>query len=143
VVFGALGQMTKRFMVSPLFMVLLMFGCFILAGLSYWTMYTQVVKRLKQSDASVLGYCDLRGRSAEVTLVIPADSIGTISMRDSTGAPISFRAKMDPDLREKLPATIPRGETVIITDVDVANKFCYVSLPFYKFSNNTNNNIGG
>jgi membrane protein implicated in regulation of membrane protease activity len=143
VVFGAIGQMTRHFMVSPLFMILLLLGCFFLAGFAYWALYTQVIKRLKQSNSSALGYRDLRGRSAEVTLVIPADSIGTISMRDSTGAPISFRARMDPDLREKLPATIPRGETVIITDVDVANKFCYVSLPFNKFSNNANSNIGG
>ena len=135
VVFGALGHMTKGLMTTPLFIVLLLSGCLVLASLSYWALYNLVIKRLKQNDASALAYRDLRGKSAEVTLRITADSIGTISVSDSTGAPISFRAKMDPDLKERMNEVIPQGESVIITDIDIENKICFVSVPFSKFSN--------
>ena len=138
VVFGALGQMTKGFMTAPLFMGLLLFGCFAVACLSYWALFKLVILRLRRNDASALSYNDLRGKSAEVTLRIRADSIGTISLRDSTGAPISFRAKMDPDLKDKMDGSIPQGETVIITDVDLANMVCFVSVPFSKFPTKEN-----
>jgi len=125
--------MTKRLMTAPLFVALLLIGCLFLAGLSYWALYTLVIKRLKQNDASALTYHDLKGKSAEVTLRIPSDSIGMISLPDSTGAPISFRAKMDPDLKDRMAGAIAKGESVIITDVDKESKFCYVSLPLRKF----------
>jgi len=134
VVFGALGHIAKRFMSAPLFVVLLIVGCFGIAVLSYVALYVLVIKRLKQNDASAISYNDLRGKNAEVTLIIRADSIGTVSLRDSTGAPISFRAKMDPDLKDQIGEAIPKGETVVITDVDTENKFCFVSVPFNKFS---------
>ena len=136
VVFGALGHMFKRFMTSPLFVALLLFACLVLAGLSYWALYKFVIKRLRQNDASALGYNNLCGKSAEVTLIIRADSLGMISLLDSTGAPISFRAKIDPDLKDRMLTTIQKGESVIITEVDVDNKLCYVSVPFNKLQNN-------
>jgi len=135
VVFGALGHMIKRFMTAPLLTALLLLVCLFLAGLSYWALYTLVIKRLRQNDASALAYPDLKGKSAEVTLRISSDSIGTISLPDSTGAPISFRAKMDPDLKDQMSDAIAQGETVIITDVDRENKLCYVSVPFRNFQN--------
>jgi len=135
VVFGAFGHMFKRFMTVPLFTVLLLAGCLVLACLAYWGLYKLLIKRLKHSDASALSLSDLRGKSAEVTLRIMADTVGTISLRDSIGAPISFRAKMDTDLKDQMPEVIQKGESVIITDVDMDNKLCYVSVPFKKFTN--------
>jgi len=134
VVFGALGHAAKVFMTNPLFMVLLLFGCFALSGSAYWLMYKLLIKRLKSNDASALTYRNLRGKSAEVTLSIHGDSIGTISLRDSTGAPISFRAKMDADLKDRMPDIISKGESVIITEVDKENKLCFISVPFNKLS---------
>ena len=134
VVFGALGHIAKGFMSSLLLVVLLLAACLILAGLAYWALYVLLVKRLKNSDSSALSYQDLHGKTAEVTLAITADSMGTVSLKDSTGAPISFRAKMDPDLKDQLPDTIAKGESVIITDIDLEHKLCHVSLPFSKFS---------
>ena len=135
VVFGALGHMIKRFMTTPMLVVLLLLVCLFFAGLSYWALYTLVIKRLKQNDASALAYVDLKGKSAEVTLRISSDSIGTISLPDSTGAPISFRAKMDPDLKAQMSGAIAQGESVIITDVDKEHKLCYVSVPVRNFQN--------
>ena len=136
VVFGAFGHMAKGFMNGTLLTVLLLAGCLIMAGFFYWLLYTLLVKRLKNSDSTALAYSSLRGKRAEVTLVITADTLGTISLPDSTGAPISFRAKMDPDLKSQMPDVILKGESVIITEVDSTNKLCHVSLPYNKFSLN-------
>jgi len=132
VVFGSAGQATMQFMVNPLFTLLFLALCLILAGLAYWLLYKLLVKRLKESDVSALSYRDLTGRTATVTLSISGDSIGTISTRDSTGAAISFRAKMDSDLKEHMPNTIQKGERVVITAVDRENKLCYVAVSLEK-----------
>jgi len=139
VVFGAVGHMIRHLMTNTLLMVLLLVGCAVVAALAYMSMYRLLILRLKRSDSGALSYRALRGKSAEVTLTLKADSIGTISLRDSTGAAISFRAKIDADLKDQLPKEIPKGEKVIITEVDSVNKLCYVSLPFYKFQDKNDN----
>ena len=138
VVFGALGHAARPFMAAGLPVVLLLAGCAGAAGFSYWALYKLLVKRLKENDASALSYHNLRGKRCEVTLSISGDGMGTISMRDSTGAAISFRAKIDPDLKSRMPETIPKGEQVIITEVDVPNKLCYVSMYISRIAENKN-----
>ena len=135
VVFGALGHVAKLFMYNTLLVILLLLSCLVIAALAYWALYTLLIKRLKDNDASATSYRDLRGKKAEVTLVIKADSIGTISIKDNIGAAISFRAKIDPDLKSQMPDSIAAGDTVIITDIDKKDKLCYVSVPFHKFTN--------
>ena len=127
-VFGASGQATRQFMVGPLFTVLFLALCLVLAALAYLLLYKLLVKRLKESDVSALSYRDLKGRTAEVTLGISGDSMGTISLQDNTGAAISFRAKLDPDLKRHMPNTLQKGECVVITEVDAENKLCYVAV---------------
>jgi membrane protein implicated in regulation of membrane protease activity len=136
VVFGALGKMTQHLMTTLLPAVLLLTVCIASGGASYWALYEFLIKRLKQNDASALSYRELRGMDGEVTLAIPGDSIGTISLKDKTGAAISFRAKMDPHLKGRMPKLIPKGEHVVITEVDMVNKLCYVSMYQSKFTGN-------
>ena len=128
VVFGATGRATLHLMTNPLFTALFLALSLFLAGLMYWLLYKLLVKRLKESDASAFSYQCLTGRTAEVTLGISGDSMGTISMRDSTGAAITFRAKRDPDLSKWMPDTIERGESVVITGANAEKKLCYVSV---------------
>jgi len=128
VVFGALGHMARPFMTNLLFTVFLLIICFSVAGLVYWALYKFLVKRLKENDASALSYQKLPGKWAEVTLPISGDSMGTISLKDSTGVAISFRAKIDPFLKDKMPPVIKKGESVVITEVDAEHKLCYVSI---------------
>ena len=115
-------------MTAPFPTALLLLGCLALAALSYWALYTFLIKRLKENDASALSYRNLRGKEGVVTLSIARDAMGTITMRDSIGAAISFRAKMDPHLKDRMPDVIPKGESVVVTSVDEANKLCYVSM---------------
>jgi hypothetical protein len=130
VVFGALGQATKRFMTTfPLALVLLV-SCILIAALSYYALYTLVIKRLKNSNSSAITLSELPGKNAVVTLGVTSGSIGTISLFDSTGAAISFRAKIDPELAEQMNYSIKTGEPVFITDVDKNDKICYISTFF-------------
>ena len=133
VVFGALGRLTLNLMSTTLFAVLWLSVCFLLAALAYFGLYHLLIKRLKRSDPSALSFRDLRGRNATVTLPVSADRMGTISLLDKTGAAISFRAKIDPDLKRKMPQAIPTGEPVVITGVNMEKRLCYVSLPLNKF----------
>ena len=140
VVFGATGHMARPSMSTLLPTIALLGVCLLAAAFSYWALYRFVVKRLKNNDASAITFHNLRGRRGEVTLAIPQDSVGTISLQDSTGASISFRAMIDPHLKAHMPETIPRGEKVVITEVDVKNKLCYVSMDIGKITGNRNSN---
>ena len=133
IVFGALGHIAKMFMTSLFWTVLLIIVCICLAALAYWGLYVLLIKRLKNSDSVVMSLNDFIGKHAEVTLRITQDSMGTISVQDNTGAPISFRALMDPELKNQLPDTIAQGASVIITEVDNENNLCYVSVKFKDF----------
>lgn len=128
VVFGAMGHMMRPLMTNLLFTVILLSICFCVAGFVYWALYKFLVKRLKENDASALSYQKLPGKRAEVTLSLSGDSMGTISLKDSTGVVISFRAKIDPFLKDKMPPVIQKGEKVIITEVNAEHKLCYVSI---------------
>ena len=130
VAFGALGQAFKWMMTSLLPTILLIALCLILAALLYWVLYKFIVKRLKNNDSSAMSLSDLPGKNATVILRIQRDSIGTISLRDSTGAAISFRAMIDTHLADRMPEVIQKGEPVFITEVDLDNKLCYVSTFF-------------
>ena len=132
IVFGAFGHMTKMFMTNTLMMALLTSGCVVMGGFSYWAMYKFLIKRLKNNNAAALTYHNLRGKNGIVTLSIHGDSMGTISVQDSTGAPISFRAIADPDLKDRMPDIIATGESVIVTDVDTEKKLCHISVPLSK-----------
>lgn len=127
IVFGAFGHMAKSRMTTTLLTVLLLAAALAAGCLFYVVLYRLLVKRLRENDASALSFGELRGRSGEVTLAIKGDGVGTISLMDSTGTFISFRAKIDPDLRDKIGETIPRGERVTVTDVDSKEKVCFVS----------------
>lgn len=82
---------------------------------------------LKGSTIHAMTLDELKGQRAQVTLRITSDSMGTISVPDSTGGFLTFRAKKDRELAPRMNETIPAGSTVIVTEVDSGEKLCYVS----------------
>lgn len=134
VVFGVVGKSLIGLMTSTLLAVVLTFAAFCVGALFYWAMYKFLVRRLKSNNPVALSYDKLIGRVGHVTLKVTADSIGMISIKDSTGALISFRAKIDPVLKDLIGDAIPTGETITITGVDINEKFCYVSTLQNKFN---------
>ncbi|MCL2046293.1 MAG: DUF1449 family protein [Oscillospiraceae bacterium] len=135
VVFGVVGHTFRRFMIILPITIALLIICLAISYYAYSLLYKQVIKRLKESDSTAISLKDLPGKNAEVTLRISTDNMGTISLRDSTGATISFRAKIDPDLKDQMPAVIQKGESVLITEVDIANKLCYVTTYYGRVGN--------
>lgn len=127
VVFGVTGNFTKRWMSSVLTAVVFIAVGVIIGLVFYVLLYRLVIVRLKRSTTYTISYGDLVGRRAEVTLRITDDSLGMISVLDSTGTFVSFRAKKDPELKDKMLEIIPKGDTVIITEVNSKDKFCYIS----------------
>ncbi|MDR1205186.1 MAG: NfeD family protein [Peptococcaceae bacterium] len=127
IVFGAFGKACARWMTSLGVTAAFLLGILAVAGFFYWLLYTLVIKKLKSSDSQALSYDDFAGRRGEVTLPVRAGRIGMISVMDSTGSYISFRAKIDPGLQDFIGDVIPRGETVLITEVNAREKFCCVS----------------
>lgn len=128
VVFGAMGRVFMRQMTSTLTVILMLSVCVILALAAYVALYKLIIERLRKNKATTISYSNLNGKPATVTLKISRDAMGTVSLPDSTGANISFRAKIDPDLADYMPESIEQDEPVVITDVDEENKFCYVSV---------------
>lgn len=129
IVFGVLGIALERYMTSPLSIALLIALCAAAGVGGYALIYRVVVRRLKRNNPTALSYDDLPGARGEVTLRILGDGFGTISVRDSTGAAISFRAKIDPELRHYIGDAIPQGAQVVVTEARAQEKFCYVSTP--------------
>jgi membrane protein implicated in regulation of membrane protease activity len=127
IVFGAFGKACARWMTSLGVTAALLLGILAVAVFFYWLLYTLVIKKLKSSDSQALSYDDFAGRRGEVTLPIRDGQIGMISVKDSTGSYISFRAKIDPGLQDFIGDAIPHGETVLVTEVNAREKLCYVS----------------
>jgi membrane protein implicated in regulation of membrane protease activity len=127
IVFGAFGKAYAGWMTSPGVTAALLLIILAIAVFFYWMLYTLVIKKLRTSNSQALSYDELVGRRGEVTLPIREDRIGMISVKDSTGSYISFRARIDPCLQDFVGDTIPQGETILVTEVNTREKLCYVS----------------
>jgi len=62
-------------------------------------------------------------------LRITHDSEGVISLKDSTGASITYRATLSAYAGIQGDYVIKQGQEVIISDFDSDKKICYVILP--------------
>ena len=134
VVFGAAGHMLSRWMDGLWPTVLLLTLALALGALFYALLYKLVITPLKRNRPYSVTYAELCGQRGEVTIRITRESLGAISVRDNTGTFLSFRAKIDPDLAARMPATIPAGEIVVVTEVDAKEKLCYVSILAERFT---------
>lgn len=139
VVFGVVGNIARQWMSSILLTVVFIAAGALIGAVFYVLMYKLVIVRLKKSTVYTISYNDLVGRRAEVTLRITDDSIGMISVLDSTGAYISFRARKDPELTDRMAEVLQKGDTVIITEV--REKLCHVSTSPSEFVTNSIENI--
>ena len=137
IVFGVTGNVFLKFMSSTLMVAAFIAASLAIGALFYWLMYKFVIVKLKKSTVPALTYDALRGKSAEVTMKISGETMGMVSVLDSTGAYISFRAKRDPALRDVMAEVIDKGRRVTITEVDKNEKLCYVSTSPTEFTSKT------
>jgi hypothetical protein len=126
VVFGALGKLTLSLMVNTLAVI----GCLIVllaaAFGAYFAVYHFIVKPLKRNNPKAIGEWDLYAARGRLLLRITRESPGTVSLKDNTGANISYKANAKESVLDLWDGIIPQGTEVIVTDVDAASKTVYV-----------------
>lgn len=116
-VFGALGRLFSDFMTSVIAVIGIFIGLILLSFGAYMLIYKYIVKPLQNNKASVLNQWDLFGTKGKLTLRIMKDKPGTVSLKDSTGAMISFIAAANDDVLNNWNGIIPQGTEVIVVDV--------------------------
>lgn len=126
VVFGAIGRLTTGLMVSTWAFIGCLAGLLVISAAAYYLVFKFIVKPLKKSNPKALGHWDLFGTKGKLTLRITGDSAGTVSLRDSTGAVISYEARAKRDVLEMWNGLIPQGTEVIVVDIENSSKFVYV-----------------
>jgi membrane protein implicated in regulation of membrane protease activity len=135
VVFGAIGKLVTGLMVNVLFAVLLLLGLLCVSAAAYILLYRFVIRPLKKSNPAAIGTWDLLGARGKLTLRISEESPGTVSLKDSTGAMISYIASARAEVLKKWDGIIPQGAEVIVVDIDTAKKTAFVK-PLDTFENN-------
>jgi len=129
IVFGSSGLFFMKFMTSTLLLILLLGISLIASIIAYIFVYKYVVVKLKKSNPRALKTTDLIGETGVVVLRIKPDSMGVVSIKDSTGANITYRAALSPYAGLGGNYVINQGQEVIISDFDSDKKICYVILP--------------
>lgn len=134
VVFGALGRLTLGLMVNTLAIIGCLIGLLAVSFGAYLALYHFIVKPLRKNNPKAIGEWDLYAAKGRLILRITKESPGTVSLKDNTGANISYRAKAKENVLELWDGLIPQGTEVVVTDVDAGRKTVYVR-PLDTFDN--------
>jgi hypothetical protein len=126
VVLGALGRLALGLMTNALAVIGCLLGLLVISFGAYLAVYHFIVKPLKRNNPKAIGEWDLFAAKGKLILRISKDSPGTVSLKDNTGAMITYRAKAKENVLELWDGMIPQGTEVIVTDVDTAGKAVYV-----------------
>lgn len=129
IVFSSFGLFFIRFTSSTIILILILGEALIASIAAYVLVYKFVVRKLKSNIPLALKPRDLIGMTGIVTLKITTDNVGVISLKDSTGATITYRATLSPYAGIEGEYVIDQGQEVIISDFDREKKICYVILP--------------
>lgn len=129
IVFSSSGLFFIRFKSNTILLILLLGISLIVSIAAYVLVYKFVVRKLKSNNPLALKPRDLMGITGIVVLRITPNSEGVISLKDSTGAIITYRAILSPYAGIEGEYVINQGQEVIISDFDREKKICYVILP--------------
>jgi membrane protein implicated in regulation of membrane protease activity len=129
IVFSSSGLFFMKFMTNSITGILLLGVSLIASIIAYTAVYKFIVLKLKANNPLALKSSDLIGLTGIVVLRITPDSEGVISLKDSTGANITYRAALSAYAGIGANYVINQGQEVIISDFDSDKKICYVILP--------------
>jgi len=131
IVFGSLGRLFVPYMMNTLFtlaiIVLLVFVSFV----AYLVLYKYVIVKLKRNNPSAITSYEIVGSVGKLTLRVTKDSDGVVSVLDSTGAAISYRARVCDFYKLDNTGRIEQGTEVVITGVEKDANIYYVH-PLYE-----------
>lgn len=134
VVFGALGRLITGLMINLYVLIGLLLLLLIVSFASYIVIYKYIVKPLKRNNPKALMQWDLFGMKGKLTLRITKSSEGTVSLKDSTGAMISYKAAAQEDTLNAWDGMIPQGAEVMVVDIDTQSNTVFVK-PLDTFEN--------
>lgn len=129
IVFSSFGLFLMKFMTNTITVVLLLGVSLIASIIAYTAVYKFIVCKLKSNNPRALKSNDLIGMVGIVVLKITPLNDGVISLTDSTGAIITYRATLSPYAGVQGEYVINQGQEVIISDFDSEKKICFVILP--------------
>ena len=134
VVFGALGHLFARFLTSVLALVILLIVLFAVSFGAYSLIYRYIIRPLKKNNPRASQHIDFLGSKGKLTLRITAGCPGTVSLFDSTGAPITYRADTTAETLKIWDGSVPQGTEVLVVGTDEASNTLYVK-PLNTFEN--------
>lgn len=126
VVFGALGRLTRGLMVNTFAVIGCLIGLLAVSFGAYLAVYHFIIKPLRNNNPKAFVEWDLFAAKGRLILRITKDSPGTVSLKDNTGAHISYRAKAKENVLDLWDGLIPQDTEVVVTDVDPGSKTVYV-----------------
>lgn len=126
VVFGAVGRAISPLMDTAPFTIGCLIALLALSVAAYKIVLKYVVTPLKKSNPKAIKQWDLFAQTGRLTLRITEESPGLISLKDSTGANISYRAYAKKDVLDAWNGELPTGTEVIVVDIDVDANITYV-----------------
>jgi membrane protein implicated in regulation of membrane protease activity len=130
VVYGAIGLALTHYIPNPYPFLIPIPP----AVAAYFFLYKYVVKPLRKNNPKALSQWDLIAHKGKLTLRIAEDSPGVVSVKDSTGAAISYRAYAKEEVLKTWGGEIPTGAEVFIIGAEPDSDLLYVK-PFETFDN--------
>jgi len=131
IVFGSLGRLSVRYMMNTLFTVVIIALLVLVSFVAYVVLYKYVIVKLKRNNPLAITSADIVGSVGKLTLRVTQDSDGVVSVLDSTGAAISYRARVCDFYKLDDTGRIDQGTEVVITGVDTVANIYYVH-PLYE-----------
>ena len=131
IVFGSLGRLCAPYMTNMLFTVVIIVLLALVSLVAYLVLYKYVIVKLKRNNPLAITRYEIVGSVGKLTLRVTKDSDGVVSVLDSTGAAISYRARVSEFYKFDDTGRIDQGTEVVITDVDNVENIYYVQ-PLYK-----------
>ncbi|GAB6151967.1 hypothetical protein JCM17380_07170 [Desulfosporosinus burensis] len=131
IVFGSLGRLFAPYMMNTLFTVVIIALLVLVSFVAYLMLYKYVIVKLKRNNPLAITSAEIVGSVGKLTLRVTQDSDGIVSVLDSTGAAISYRARVCEFYKLDDTGRIDQGTEVLITGVDTAANIYYVH-PLYE-----------
>lgn len=125
IIFGSLGKLFTPYMTSILFTIIIITLLILISFMAYLMLYKFVIVKLKRNNPSAIMSNEIIGTIGKLILRVTKDSDGVISVLDSTGATISYRARISDSYKSKC-EKIDQGTEVVITGFNKNENICYV-----------------
>lgn len=131
IVFGSLGRLFVPYMINTLITAVIIASSALVSYIAYLVLYKYVIVKLKRNNALAITSAEIVGSVGKLTLRVTKDSDGVVSVLDSTGAAISYRARVCDFYELNDTGRIDQGTEVVITGVDKGANIYYVH-PLYE-----------